>query len=129
MTPTIIGTNVQGRPIPVNTPIVVVFNEKGNRTSAQRGIAIRSGIVPFSEFIYCRTNWRHRAHMYAGIPCYDLKKVYWELPRTSRIPRPAPNERFRRFGNSSRLTHPHYQFVTHHHPRRRETSTGTQLMS
>ena len=44
MTPTIIGTNVQGRPIPVNTPIVVVFNEKGNLTSAQRGIAIRSGI-------------------------------------------------------------------------------------
>ncbi|MFP6720819.1 MAG: hypothetical protein VCF25_11255 [Candidatus Poribacteria bacterium] len=35
---------MQGRPIPVNTPIVVVFNEKGNRTSAQRGIAIRSGI-------------------------------------------------------------------------------------
>jgi hypothetical protein len=42
--PTITGTNVQGGPIPVNTPIVLVFNEKVNLTSAQRGITVRSSI-------------------------------------------------------------------------------------
>jgi len=42
--PTIIATNVQGGPIPVNTPIVLVFNESVNLTSAQRGILVRSSI-------------------------------------------------------------------------------------
>ena len=42
--PTIIATNVQGGPIPVNTPIVLVFNERVNLTSAQRGILVRSSI-------------------------------------------------------------------------------------
>ena len=42
--PTITGTNVQGGPIPVNTPIVLVFNEEVNLTSAQRGITVRSSI-------------------------------------------------------------------------------------
>jgi len=42
--PTIIATNVQGGPIPTNTPIVLVFNERVNLTSAQRGILVRSSI-------------------------------------------------------------------------------------
>jgi hypothetical protein len=42
--PTIIATNVQGGPIPVNTPIVLVFSERVNLTSAQRGILVRSSI-------------------------------------------------------------------------------------
>jgi len=42
--PTIIATNVQGGPIPVNTPIVLVFSERVNLTSAQRGISLRSSI-------------------------------------------------------------------------------------
>ena len=42
--PTIIGTNVQGGPIPVDTPVVLVFSERINLTSAQRGISVRSSI-------------------------------------------------------------------------------------
>ncbi len=42
--PTIVGTNVQGGPIPVNTPVVLVFSERVNLTSAQRGISVRSSI-------------------------------------------------------------------------------------
>ncbi|MFQ6044410.1 MAG: Ig-like domain-containing protein, partial [Candidatus Poribacteria bacterium] len=42
--PTIVATNVQGGPIPVNTPIVLVFSEKVNLTSAQRGVSVRSSI-------------------------------------------------------------------------------------
>jgi len=42
--PTIIAVNVQGGPIPVNTPIVLVFSERVNLTSAQRGILVRSSI-------------------------------------------------------------------------------------
>jgi len=42
--PTIIATNVQGGPIPVNTPIVLVFSERVDVTSAQRGISVRSSI-------------------------------------------------------------------------------------
>jgi len=42
--PTIIGTNVLAGKIPVNTPIIVVFNERVDLTSAQRGILVRSSI-------------------------------------------------------------------------------------
>ena len=42
--PAVIGTNVQGGPIPVNTPIVLIFNETVNLTSAQRGLSVRSSI-------------------------------------------------------------------------------------
>ena len=42
--PAIVGTNVQGGPIPVNTPIVLVFNEKVNLISARHGISVLSSI-------------------------------------------------------------------------------------
>lgn len=42
--PTILGTSVQGGPIPVNAPILLTFNEKINLTSAQRGITLQSSI-------------------------------------------------------------------------------------
>jgi hypothetical protein len=42
--PTVVGTNVQMGSIPVNTPIVLVFSERVNLTSAQRGISVRSSI-------------------------------------------------------------------------------------
>ena len=42
--PTIVGTNVQGGPIPVDTPIVLVFSERVDITSAQSGISVRSSI-------------------------------------------------------------------------------------
>ena len=42
--PAIIGANIQAGPIPVNTPIVLVFSERVHLTSAQRGISVRSSI-------------------------------------------------------------------------------------
>ena len=42
--PTIVGTNVQGGPIPVNTPIVLVFNERVTLASARQGITVRASI-------------------------------------------------------------------------------------
>ena len=31
---------------------------------------------PISEFLYWRMNWHLEHHMYAGIPCYNLKKLH-----------------------------------------------------
>ncbi len=31
---------------------------------------------PFSEFLYWRMNWHLEHHMYAGVPCYNLKKLH-----------------------------------------------------
>ncbi|MFP6901334.1 MAG: Ig-like domain-containing protein [Opitutales bacterium] len=42
--PALVDTNVLGGPIPVNTLIVLVFTERVNLTSAQRGISVRSSI-------------------------------------------------------------------------------------
>ncbi len=42
--PTLIATNVQGGPIPVNTPIILIFSKRVHLTSAQRGISVRSAI-------------------------------------------------------------------------------------
>ena len=30
---------------------------------------------PISEFLYWRMNWHIEHHMYAGVPCYNLKKL------------------------------------------------------
>ena len=34
---------------------------------------------PFSEFLYWRMNWHTEHHMYAGVPCYNLKALYREI--------------------------------------------------
>jgi len=45
---------------------------------------------PVAEFLYWRMNWHTEHHMYAGVPCYNLKKLYREIaedlpkPRTLR---------------------------------------------
>ena len=31
---------------------------------------------PFSEFLYWRMNWHLEHHMFAGVPCYNLKKLH-----------------------------------------------------
>lgn len=31
---------------------------------------------PISEFLYWRMNWHLEHHMYAGVPCYNLKKLH-----------------------------------------------------
>ena len=34
---------------------------------------------PISTFLYWRMNWHTEHHMYAGVPCYNLKKLYREI--------------------------------------------------
>jgi fatty acid desaturase len=34
---------------------------------------------PLAEFLYWRMNWHIEHHMYAGVPCYNLKKLYHEI--------------------------------------------------
>ena len=34
---------------------------------------------PLAEFIYWRMNWHIEHHMYAGVPCYNLKKLAREI--------------------------------------------------
>lgn len=34
---------------------------------------------PLAEFLYWRMNWHTEHHMYAGVPCYNLKKLYHEV--------------------------------------------------
>jgi fatty acid desaturase len=41
---------------------------------------VRSVRVPaLWEFLYWRMNWHTEHHMYAGVPCYNLKKLYHEI--------------------------------------------------
>jgi len=32
-----------------------------------------------AEFLYWRMNWHTEHHMFAGMPCYNLKKLYYEI--------------------------------------------------
>lgn len=34
---------------------------------------------PLAEFLYWRMNWHLEHHMYAGVPCYNLKKLHREV--------------------------------------------------
>lgn len=36
-------------------------------------------INPLAEFLYWRMNWHTEHHMFAGVPCYNLKKLYLEI--------------------------------------------------
>ena len=42
---------------------------------SSRSIAIN----PLWEFLYWQMNWHIEHHMYAGVPCYNLKKLYREI--------------------------------------------------
>ena len=70
-------------------------------------------VDPVSEFLYWRMNWHTEHHMYAGVPCYNLKKLALEIADDL----PAP----RTFGGAWREmreiwrrqeTEPTYQFDT-----------------
>lgn len=43
-------------------------------------------VNPLAEFLYWRMNWHTEHHMYAGVPCYNLKKVHHEL--ADQMPKP-----------------------------------------
>jgi len=42
---------------------------------------------PLAEFLYWRMNWHIEHHMYAGVPCYNLKKLHKELAADMPAPR------------------------------------------
>ena len=42
---------------------------------------------PFSHFIYWRMNWHLEHHMFAAVPCYNLRRLYKTL--ASDMPRPC----------------------------------------
>ena len=68
---------------------------------------------PLAEFLYWRMNWHTEHHMYAAVPCYNLKKLYREVaedmpkPRTLRGAWREMREIWRR-----QQTDPNYQFDT-----------------
>jgi fatty acid desaturase len=48
--------------------------------------SVRSMTLPLPlEFLYWRMNWHTEHHMYAGVPCYNLKKLHreiaWDMPQ------------------------------------------------
>ena len=66
-----------------------------------------------SEFLYWRMNWHTEHHMYAGIPCYNLKKLSRELARDMPAPRTlrgAWREMLDTWKHQK--SNPHYQFDT-----------------
>ena len=42
---------------------------------------------PFVEFLYWHMNWHTEHHMYAGVPCYNLKKLHREIAHDMPAPR------------------------------------------
>jgi fatty acid desaturase len=68
---------------------------------------------PITEFLYWRMNWHTEHHMYAAVPCYNLKTLAREIaddmpqPRTLRGAWREMRETWRR-----QQTDPNYQFDT-----------------
>ena len=52
-------------------------------------------LIPILEFLYWRMNWHLEHHMYAGVPCYNLKKLYHEVEHDMPEP-PNPAKRLAR---------------------------------
>ena len=66
-----------------------------------------------SEFLYWRMNWHTEHHMYAGIPCYNLKRLAREIAADLPAPRTLPGawREMRRIWKCQQ-TDPTYQFDT-----------------
>ncbi|MBT3602910.1 MAG: fatty acid desaturase [Candidatus Latescibacteria bacterium] len=68
---------------------------------------------PLGTFLYWRMNWHTEHHMYAGVPCYNLKKLFREIepdmpePRTLRGAWKEMRETWQQ-----QQTDPSYQFDT-----------------
>jgi fatty acid desaturase len=66
---------------------------------------------PFSEFLYWRMNWHTEHHMYAGVPCYNLKKLSRELAHDMAEPKSLRGAWSEMLGTWKRQqTEPEYQF-------------------
>lgn len=70
-------------------------------------------VDPLTEFLYWRMNWHTEHHMYAGVPCYNLKKLYNEIKDDM----PEPRSHFGAWREmlaiwKQQQTEPDYQFDT-----------------
>ena len=61
---------------------------------------------PLAEFLYWRMNWHTEHHMYAGVPCYNLKKLHHAVAHDmpTHAPFAAPGRRCSRPGAASSPT-------------------------
>ena len=68
---------------------------------------------PVSTFLYWRMNWHTEHHMYAGVPCYNLRKLAREIAHDMPEPRTLPGAwREMRAVWKRQRTDPDYQFDT-----------------
>jgi fatty acid desaturase len=81
---------------------------------------------PLVEFLYWRMNWHIEHHMYAGIPCYNLKKLHHEIADDMPEPRTLVGA-WREMRNTWRRqqTEPDYYFDTPLPPTARHLRTDT----
>ena len=77
-------------------------------------LSVRSiKLNPVAEFLYWRMNWHIEHHMYAGVPCYNLKKLYHEIADDMPKPRTLIGAwREMREVWRQQQTDPSYQFDT-----------------
>ena len=70
-------------------------------------------INPLTEFLYWRMNWHTEHHMYAGVPCYNLRKLAKEIAHDMPTPRTL-REAWREMRDTwkKQQTDPTYQFDT-----------------
>ncbi len=70
-------------------------------------------INPVLEFFYWHMNWHIEHHMYAGVPCYNLKKLATEISEDMPVPRTLLGA-WREMRKTWRIQQgdPHYQFDT-----------------
>lgn len=68
---------------------------------------------PLSSFLYWRMNWHTEHHMYAGVPCYNLKKLAQEIAHDMPEPRTLKGA-WKEMRNiwKQQQTNPTYQFDT-----------------
>jgi fatty acid desaturase len=87
----------------------------GLRTSVPdfRKSARSMKLNPLAEFLYWRMNWHIEHHMYAGVPCYNLKKLSREIADDMPEPRTLLGA-WREMGETWRRqqTDPDYEFDT-----------------
>ena len=51
-------------------------------------LCVRSNTLhPFISFLYWRMNWHAEHHMFAGVPCYNLKKLAAAIAGDMPVPR------------------------------------------
>jgi fatty acid desaturase len=81
---------------------------------------------PLAEFLYWRMNWHIEHHMYAGVPCYNLKKLYLEIADDMPEPRTLVSawKEMREIWQRQK-TEPDYQFDTPLPPTAKSSRTDT----